>query len=209
MHLIKHSKNKSSSPGLYKKERAAILVMLFCFALSGVFLPNAKVKASLISSLDLPTIEATDAIQAELPEDISDEDTELDEGADAELSDEDSKEDDSEEEKEKDKEKENEKKDDKKKETSTETKADKNQTDKKPSGNASGGSSSGSGSSGNTSSGGSTSQAPAEKVWVPPVYETVHHEAVYQTVKVVVCNYCGAEFSSAGEFQVHKDANGG
>ena len=44
---------------------------------------------------------------------------------------------------------------------------------------------------------------------MPPVYQTIHHDAVYNTVKVVVCNYCGAEFGSAGEFQVHKDANGG
>lgn len=50
---------------------------------------------------------------------------------------------------------------------------------------------------------------PPQKVWVPPVYQTIHHDAVYNTVKVVVCNYCGAEFGSAGEFQVHKDANGG
>lgn len=47
----------------------------------------------------------------------------------------------------------------------------------------------------------------SEKIWVPPVYKTVYHDAIYQTVKVVVCNYCNAEFSSAGEFQVHRDAN--
>lgn len=48
-----------------------------------------------------------------------------------------------------------------------------------------------------------------EKVWVPPVYETVHHEAVYDVVRIVVCNYCSEEFKSVGEFQVHKDAHGG
>ena len=48
-----------------------------------------------------------------------------------------------------------------------------------------------------------------EKIWVPPVYEIVHHEAVYETVRVVACNYCSEEFGSVGEFQVHKDANGG
>lgn len=48
-----------------------------------------------------------------------------------------------------------------------------------------------------------------EKVWVPPVYKTVHHEAVYETKKVYICNYCSATFNSAGEFQVHKDENGG
>ncbi len=64
-----------------------------------------------------------------------------------------------------------------------------------------------------SNSGGSTStpSAPAEpeKKWVPPVYKTVHHEAVYQTQQIVVCNYCGAEFSSTSEFQAHKEANGG
>ena len=48
-----------------------------------------------------------------------------------------------------------------------------------------------------------------EKIWVPPVYETVHHEAIYETVRIVICNYCSEEFGSIGEFQVHKDANGG
>ena len=33
--------------------------------------------------------------------------------------------------------------------------------------------------------------------------------AVYEKVRVYVCTYCQAEFASAGEFQVHKDANGG
>ncbi len=69
--------------------------------------------------------------------------------------------------------------------------------------------------SGDTSS--SSSPPPAStptpveqpKVWVPPVYKTVHHDAIYETRRSVVCNYCGAAFGSAGEFQVHKDANGG
>lgn len=47
------------------------------------------------------------------------------------------------------------------------------------------------------------------KTWVPPVYKTIHHEAVYETRRVVICNYCGATFGSTGEFQVHKDAHGG
>lgn len=48
-----------------------------------------------------------------------------------------------------------------------------------------------------------------DRKWVPPVYKTVHHEAVYETKKVVICNYCSAAFNSTGEFQVHKDAHGG
>ena len=63
----------------------------------------------------------------------------------------------------------------------------------------------------NSGGGSSTPSAPAapEKKWVPPVYKTVHHDAVYQTQQIVVCNYCGAEFSSTSEFQAHKEANGG
>lgn len=48
-----------------------------------------------------------------------------------------------------------------------------------------------------------------EKVWVPPVYEVIHHDAVYETKKVVICNYCSENFDSVGDFQVHKNANGG
>ena len=48
-----------------------------------------------------------------------------------------------------------------------------------------------------------------EKVWVPPVYETIHHEAIYEKIRIVVCNYCSEEFKTVGEFQVHKDAHGG
>lgn len=69
----------------------------------------------------------------------------------------------------------------------------------------------------NTNTGNNTSSSSAsvsntstpERVWVPPVYETIHHEAVYQTIQVVICNYCGATFGTTGEFQVHKDAHGG
>lgn len=62
------------------------------------------------------------------------------------------------------------------------------------------------GSSGSGSSGSSTGSG---KTWVPPVYKTVHHKAVYQTVKRYVCNYCGAKFDTSGLFQVHKDEHGG
>ncbi len=48
-----------------------------------------------------------------------------------------------------------------------------------------------------------------EKVWVPPVYETIHHDAVYETVSIVICNYCAEEFESTSDFQIHKAANGG
>ncbi len=79
-------------------------------------------------------------------------------------------------------------------------------------GSSSQGSSSPSGNTGSSSSAPpADTQPPVEppKVWVPPVYTTVHHEAIYETRRSVICNYCGAAFGSAGEFQVHKDANGG
>ncbi|MCQ4635398.1 hypothetical protein NE619_01535 [Anaerovorax odorimutans] len=55
----------------------------------------------------------------------------------------------------------------------------------------------------------SDSTGKSERKWVPPVYKTVHHDAVYETKKIVTCNYCGATFNTTGEFQVHKDAHGG
>lgn len=55
----------------------------------------------------------------------------------------------------------------------------------------------------------SPSTTPVEKEWVPPVYRTIHHDAVYETKRVVSCNYCNELFLTVGEFQIHKDANGG
>lgn len=54
-----------------------------------------------------------------------------------------------------------------------------------------------------------SSSGSSDKTWVPPVYKTVHHEAVYEKVKVYICNKCKEEFPSAGDFQVHKDLHGG
>lgn len=51
--------------------------------------------------------------------------------------------------------------------------------------------------------------SPSGKTWVPPVYKTVHHDAVYETRRVVICNYCEATFDTTGAFLVHKEANGG
>lgn len=55
----------------------------------------------------------------------------------------------------------------------------------------------------------SPSTTPVEKEWVQPVYRTIHHDAVYETKRVVSCNYCNEIFLTVGEFQIHKDANGG
>lgn len=86
-------------------------------------------------------------------------------------------------------------------------------SDNSQGGHSSSGSTGSSGSSSSSGAGGAGSSQGSstgdDKVWVPPVYETIHHEAVYEKVRVYVCTYCQAEFASAGEFQVHKDANGG
>lgn len=55
----------------------------------------------------------------------------------------------------------------------------------------------------------SPSTTPVEKEWVPPVYRTIHHDAVYESKRVVSCNYCNEIFLTVGEFQIHKNANGG
>lgn len=54
-----------------------------------------------------------------------------------------------------------------------------------------------------------SSSGSSDKTWVPPVYKTVHHEAVCEKVKVYICNKCKEEFPSAGDFQVHKNLHGG
>lgn len=56
-----------------------------------------------------------------------------------------------------------------------------------------------------------------EKVWVPPVYKTIHHEAVYETRQVYICSgfinenadVCNQVFSSLEEWGTHKSINGG
>lgn len=52
-----------------------------------------------------------------------------------------------------------------------------------------------------------SSSGSSDKTWVPPVYKTVHHEAVYKNI--YICNKCKEEFPSAGDFQVHKNLHGG
>lgn len=55
------------------------------------------------------------------------------------------------------------------------------------------------------------------KVWVPPVYKTIHHEAVYETRQVYICSgfinenaeVCNQVFNSLEEWGTHKSINGG
>lgn len=64
-------------------------------------------------------------------------------------------------------------------------------------------------SSGSSSSG--NKDPNAGKTWVPPVYKTVHHEAVYESKSVEMCTEpgCGKYFDTIEEFQAHKASEGG
>lgn len=178
-----------------RKERMVIITTLLCFAISGIALPQIKAQEGTL--LDASTV------QQEQNTEDSDSSSSLKEKKEEQKKEpeEQKEEETSEEEKEESKEE---------KESSTDKKeAEKKESEKKASEDNT---AANNGSSSSSNNSGSTPAAPApqpEKVWVPPVYKTVHHDAVYNTVTVVVCNYCGAEFGSAGEFQAHKDANGG
>lgn len=178
-----------------RKERMVIITTLLCFAISGIALPQIKAQEGTL--LDVSTV------QQEQSTEDSDSSSSLKEKKEEQKKEpeEQKEEETSEEEKEESKEE---------KESSTDKKeAEKKESEKKASEDNT---AANNGSSSSSNNSGSTPAAPApqpEKVWVPPVYKTVHHDAVYNTVTVVVCNYCGAEFGSAGEFQAHKDANGG
>lgn len=54
-----------------------------------------------------------------------------------------------------------------------------------------------------------SSSGSSDKTWVPPVYKTIHHEAVYEKKRVCQCNYCKEIFADVSEFQVHKNLHGG
>lgn len=229
--LLEISKKLLLRSNLYKLEGIVILVTLGCFALSGIALPQVKVYiAAHIAQTSTDTIidKKTDDSDAADKDTLDSEKISKEKETAKDTSDSTDKNEDTESE-------ENTTTADSKNDTADKTtkkNTNSGNSNSNPSDNSSASSSatspsdaastsdsssssaSNNTSSGNTSSGsssGSGSSAPAqtEKVWVPPVYQTVHHDAVYQTVKVVVCNYCGAEFNSAGEFQVHKDANGG
>lgn len=214
MTIFKNIKNLIKKSGLHRKEQMAIMFTVICFVLSGIFLPSLKKELSLESGTisakseikenikkksskktdpnicKTPTVtEDTSQAAENTNKSDSEESTDTSDTASTQN---------------------NEAENKNSEETQTADASTPSPDQSISTAPASSGSSSGSTSSStppSQSSSGSSS-APA-KVWVPPVYKTVHHDAVYQTVKVVICNYCGAEFSSTGEFQVHKDANGG
>lgn len=217
MTIFKNIKNLIKKSGLHRKEQMAIMFTVICFVLSGIFLPSLKKELSFESGTisakseikentkkksskktdpnicKTPTV-TEDTSQAAENTDKSDSEEITDTSDTASTQN-------------------NEAENKNSEETQTADASTPSPDQSISTAPASSGSSSGSTSSSTppsqSGSGSSSAPAAAAKVWVPPVYKTVHHDAVYQTVKAVICNYCGAEFSSTGEFQVHKDANGG
>lgn len=174
--------SKKSKLNLYRKEQLIILLLLLCFVVSGFTLPKMRTEVSAESSYidETSPDESLEMVTEETQENASD--TEIFPEEALENSPDEA--------------------------TASEDSSSASITTK-PSGNTSGSSTGNSSSSANKQPVQDSPAKEPEKVWVPPVYQTIHHEAVYQTVRIVVCNYCGATFSTVGEFQVHKDANGG
>ena len=185
MKIITKFKDRFSYPIKHQKEKIVIAITLICFLISGFSLPSIRAAYGIEPVEDTITQQDSDSKDANTVQTKKTKKTEK-------------KKEDKEEVAEAQKDSDN----DGKNEKSSEKKGSENSASDTASSNNNAGSS---GSSENTPA----PAPPPQKVWVPPVYQTIHHDAVYNTVKVVVCNYCGAEFGSAGEFQVHKDANGG
>ena len=201
MKIITKFKDRFSYPIKHQKEKIVIAITLICFLISGFSLPSIRAAYGIEPVEDTITQQDSDSKDANTAQtkktqktEKKKEDKEEADKEDIEESDKEDKEEIAEAQKDFD--------NDGKNEKSSEKKGSENSVSDTASSNNNAGSS---GSSENTPA----PAPPPQKVWVPPVYQTIHHDAVYNTVKVVVCNYCGAEFGSAGEFQVHKDANGG
>lgn len=196
------TKNRNSNS--YKKEQLAICTMVLCFVLSGIGLPVLKEQLTTTSTpnkLEMNKSEKTDTNYSDdnkkspdEPESSTKNPTENSEGYTSE--------------------------------NNADTKVD----SKQPSAGSSQGSSSvpttdntttqpsqntndtDTETSTNTSEPDST-----EKVWVPPVYKTIHHEAVYETRQVYICSgfinenaeVCNQVFNSLEEWGTHKSINGG
>ena len=191
---------KNRNINLYKKEQLAICTMVLCFALSGVGLPVLKEQlttASTPNRLEMNKSEKKDANYSDDNKKNPDEPENSTENSkeypskntvDAE---EDTKQPSA----------------GSSQESSGVTNTDTTTT--QPSENTSG---TGTETSTNTSEPDST-----EKVWVPPVYKTIHHEAVYETRQVYICSgfinenaeVCNQVFNSLEEWGTHKSINGG
>ena len=186
MKIITKFKDRFSYPIKHQKEKIVIAITLICFLISGFSLPSIRAAYGIEPVEDTITQQDSDSKDANTVQTKKTKKTEKKKEDKEEADKEDIEESDKED----------------KEEVAEAQKGSENPVSDTASSNNNAGSS---GSSENTPA----PAPPPQKVWVPPVYQTIHHDAVYNTVKVVVCNYCGAEFGSAGEFQVHKDANGG
>ncbi len=202
---MKLFKKLKKQPILYKKEQLILLISICCFIILGITFPVVQDTSS--AKVDIGTDLSNDSKHfplatpskdnVEVSNDDSDETTTLseeipnDEVSDAKTSeaetDSSSKDDtlkDSNTSQDIDEKKK--KKNSKKNNTSTDSKSDQETTTSKM-----------------------DKPLKEEKVWVPPVYKTVHHDAVYETVTVYICNFCKATFDSNSGFLAHKEANGG
>lgn len=182
---------------LYKKEQLTILLLLLCFALSAFLIPERTLTEPVSSKIVPNTSDVSEEIPENNKESSNPDDSEIADNSDESIENSD--------------------------EIAGEGSENNEEFTNKGSSNSKDNSNDGSSSKKEPSTGSSKKPAkdkpkkepekePAkepEKVWVPPVYEIVHHDAVYKTVRIVVCNYCSENFDSVGAFQVHKDANGG
>lgn len=179
--------SKTPKFNLYKKEQLVLTIILLCFVLSGIGLPKLK---DYLHPVEIPAEDFQDVVETDTDVDVEvdldieteNESTEIEE-TDAIVEDEIP-------------ENSNKVEDSPESKPNITTKPSNEpikESSKKPEQNS------------------SVAEVPKEpeKVWVPPVYEIVHHEAVYETIRIVICNYCSEEFGSVGEFQVHKEEHGG
>lgn len=186
MKIITKFKDRFSYPIKHQKEKIVIAITLICFLISGFSLPSIRAAYGIEPVEDTITQQDSDSKDANTVQtkkakktEKKKEDKEETDKEDIEESDKEDTEEVAEAQKDSD--------NDGKNEKSSEKKGSENSASDTASSNNNAGSS---GSSENTPA----PAPPPQKVWVPPVYQTIHHDAVYNTVKVVVCNYCGAEF---------------
>lgn len=65
------------------------------------------------------------------------------------------------------------------------------------------------GSSKESSSSNDSKKSSNGKTWVPAEYKTVTHQGEAYTVKILICDECGATFDTDSQWQAHKKAYGG
>jgi len=217
---MKNKNKKLFKLTLYRKEQLLIIAIIFCFALSSLFLPkiagntNIEETPSDIVLTDLPEADLSKTEISEKPkeetkdssQDTADETDKSDMQTDSTTNTNESSA------KKEEAKKEQTKEEPLKKEPSKEKEPKKEQTKEEPSKKKPSKKEDTSDKSElppKQEDSSSSSEEKPQKEWIPPVYKTIHHDAVYETHRIVICNYCSESFSTVGEFQIHKDAHGG